>query len=406
MGAFTTWPSWPGSGSATNGAAGAAGAGRASAGAGAVPEPGVAADAGAMLTAPPLTIFTFSSPSVISSSAMPDSCTRSISFFSLRRSIASSPPGGYSALGTCGGLQWIFWIFAGEGCILAQQPFENLLHLRSGKRAEPAMIDRTHPVNHDSIGQSAKGVSQPAHQLNRMRPGYQHGVGDAVGLCKFRDFSCLIDADTDNFRTFRGKDLPDGNQHRDLFAARTTPGCPEVAHYDAAPPLPQGSSRSAAPLCTCSASAPTSPPATAAPAPIAPRIRTSRLASAIAQERPDLRDSGAVHHAAGLRGLQRKPLVARIEYRQLERCTPPQQRQHADRVRSVPREAPAFMRGVRDVTVQQKQLHVLGAFGEQLQFDLSVASCNPLQDWTGQVWFEALQRAHRVERHAAQFRDA
>src|SRR6267378_611168 len=208
MGAFTTWPSWPASGSATGGAAGAPGAGRASAGAGAVPRPSVAADAGAMLTAPPLTIFTFSSPSVISSSAMPDSCTRSISFFSLRRSIASSPPGGYSALGTCGGLQWIFRIFAGEGCILAQQPFENLLHLRSGKRAEPAMSDRTHPVNHDSIGQSAKGVSQSAHQLNRVRPGYQHGVGDAVGLCKFIDFSRLIDADTDNFRTFRGKDLP------------------------------------------------------------------------------------------------------------------------------------------------------------------------------------------------------
>src|SRR6267378_4739011 len=116
-------------------------------------------------------------------------------------------------------------------------------------------------------------------------------------------------------------------------------------------------SRSAAPLCACSASAPTSPPATAAPAPIAPRIRTSRLAGAIAQERPDLRDSGAVHHAASLRGLQRKPLVARIEYRELERCTPPQQRQHSYRLRSVPREAPAFMRGVRDVTVQQKQLH-------------------------------------------------
>src|SRR5713226_10701995 len=98
MGAFTTWPSWPASGSAAGGAAGAAGAGRASAGAGAVPRPSVAADAGAMLTAPPLTIFTFSSPSVISSSAMPDSCTRSISFFSLRRSIGSSW-GGRSALG-------------------------------------------------------------------------------------------------------------------------------------------------------------------------------------------------------------------------------------------------------------------------------------------------------------------
>src|SRR2546422_1141964 len=224
MGAFTTWPSWPASGSAAGGAAGAAGAGRASAAAGAVPRPTVATDAGAILTAPPLTIFTFSSPSVISSSAMPDSWTRSISFFSLRRSIASSPPGGYSALGTCGGLQRIFWIFAGEGCILAQQPFENLLHLRSGKRAEPAMSDRTHPVEPDSIGQSAL--------LPHDR-------------CRYTQFLHLS------------------------------------------------------------------------------RIRASRLASAIAQERPDLRDSGAVHHSAGLRGLQRKPLVARIEYRQLERRAAP-----------------------------------------------------------------------------------
>src|SRR5207249_3372967 len=50
-----------------------AGAGRASAAAGGVPRPTVATDAGAILTAPPLTIFTFSSPSVISNSAMPDS---------------------------------------------------------------------------------------------------------------------------------------------------------------------------------------------------------------------------------------------------------------------------------------------------------------------------------------------
>src|SRR6267143_5474030 len=39
---------------------------------------------------------------------------------------------------------------------------------------------------------------------------------------------------------FAEKTSPDGNQHRDLFAARSTPGCPEVAHYDAAPPLLQG----------------------------------------------------------------------------------------------------------------------------------------------------------------------
>src|SRR6266850_2699074 len=154
--------------------------------------------------------------------------------------------------------------------------------------------------------------------------------------------------------------------------SRTVRTVPERSRNGAA-------SRSAAPLCACSASAPTSPPATAATAPIAPRIRTSRLAGAIAQERPDLRNSGTLHHAAGLRGLQRQPLVARIEYRQLERGTPPRQRQHADRVRPVPRVAPALMRRVRGLTVQQKQLHVLGAFGEQLQFDLGVASGNPLQ---------------------------
>ncbi len=102
------------------------------------------------------------------------------------------------------------------------------------------MSDRTRPIENDSIGQSSKAISETAHQLNRVRPSYQHGVGDPVGFCKFLDFSRLIDADTDNFRTFRGKDLPDGNQHRDLFAARSTPGCPEVAHYDAAPPLLQG----------------------------------------------------------------------------------------------------------------------------------------------------------------------
>src|SRR5438105_2995484 len=107
MGAFTTWPSWPASGSAAGGAAGVALTGRASTGAGAAARPGVAAAAGVTLTAPPLTIFTFSSPSVISSSAMPDSCTRSISFFSLRRSIASSPRRGDSAPRTCGGLQYV-----------------------------------------------------------------------------------------------------------------------------------------------------------------------------------------------------------------------------------------------------------------------------------------------------------
>src|SRR5882762_3038392 len=192
MGAFTTWPSWPGSGSATNGAAGAAGAGRASAGAGAVPEPGVAADAGAMLTAPPLTIFTFSSPSVISSSAMPDSCTRSISFFSLRRSIASLPSGWRLIPRTCGPFSGVFCrlygFFAGERRILAQQASEDPLQFRSGERAEPAMSNYPPLIEHDSIGQSAKAVSQAAHQLDRASLSYKYGVRDAVGLGKFIDF--------------------------------------------------------------------------------------------------------------------------------------------------------------------------------------------------------------------------
>src|SRR4051794_36585203 len=77
MGDLRTCPS------GSTGATGACGA--ASAGAG-------ACACGAMVwitsreDCPAFTIRTFSSPSVISSSAIPDSCTRSISFFSLRRS--------------------------------------------------------------------------------------------------------------------------------------------------------------------------------------------------------------------------------------------------------------------------------------------------------------------------------
>jgi hypothetical protein len=35
----------------------------------------------------------------------------------------------------------------------------------------------------------------------------------------------------------------------------------------------------------------------------------------MAKERPYLGDAGAIHHPAGLRRFQRKPLVARIEHR-------------------------------------------------------------------------------------------
>src|SRR5687768_4898968 len=77
-----TRPSWPASGSSAG--AGAAGVVARGSAAGAAAGP---AGPGLTLSAPPLTILTFSSPSVISSSAMPDSCTRSMSFLSLRRSI-------------------------------------------------------------------------------------------------------------------------------------------------------------------------------------------------------------------------------------------------------------------------------------------------------------------------------
>src|SRR5207248_11628513 len=113
-------------------------------------------------------------------------------------------------------------------------------------------------------------------------------------------------------------------------------------------------SRSAAPLCACSTSAPSSPPATAAPAPIAPRIRASRLASGIAQERPDLRDSGAVHHPAGLRGLQRKPRVERIEYGQLEGGAAVRWRQQADRKSQVPHASTPRRRRVRKHTSREE----------------------------------------------------
>jgi len=71
-----------------------------------------------------------------------------------------------------------------------------------------------------------------------------------------------------------------------------------------------------------SGDAPTSPPADAAPAPIAPRIRLHVWDSAIAQERPDLAIPARSITRPACEGLQRKPLVARIEYRQLERAHP------------------------------------------------------------------------------------
>src|SRR6266851_4946706 len=78
--------------------------------------------------------------------------------------------------------------FAGERCILAQQASEDLLQFRSGERAEPAMSNHPPLIEHDSIGQSAKAVSQAAHQLDRASLSCEYGISDAVGLGKFLDF--------------------------------------------------------------------------------------------------------------------------------------------------------------------------------------------------------------------------
>src|SRR5258706_8295173 len=84
MGDFTTWPSGSAGASATADAAITAvvvGAAMGADACGIVIMPGCPG-------IPTRLILTFSSPSVISSSAMPDSCTRSISFFSFLRSIS------------------------------------------------------------------------------------------------------------------------------------------------------------------------------------------------------------------------------------------------------------------------------------------------------------------------------
>src|ERR1700754_2525861 len=84
-----TWPSGSGGAAASAGAAAADGS----------PPPGAGAAGGVMYTAvgcgeacaaagTPRLIRTFSSPSVISSSAMPDCCTRSIRVLSLRKSMS------------------------------------------------------------------------------------------------------------------------------------------------------------------------------------------------------------------------------------------------------------------------------------------------------------------------------
>ena len=52
-------------------------------------------------------------------------------------------------------------------------------------------------------------------------------------------------------------------------------------------------------------------------------------------------------------------------------------------MRAVPGVAPAFVRGVRDVAVEQKDLDLLDAVGEELQVDLGIGAGDALS--TGPV---------------------
>src|ERR1044071_2330887 len=146
---------------------------------------------------------------------------------------------------------------------------------------------------------------------------------------------------------------------------------------------------------------PTAPPAAAATSATAPRRRLRRP-GAIPEKRPNFRNAGAVHYTTRLRALEGDALVAWIENREPKRDTLPRQDQDAHRVRAVPGVAPAFVRGVWDVAVEQKDLDFLDAVGKELQLDLGVGSGDALQHRAGQVGAEVLERAHGVERDLAQ----
>src|SRR5437764_6727745 len=97
-----------------------------------------AAGAAVMLTTPPFTIFTFSSPSVISSSAIPDSWTRSISFFSLRRSMEVPLHAGCVPTDVASCLQ-----FDEEAGILLQHRIQDRLQVPLAEASQPAKPHRS-----------------------------------------------------------------------------------------------------------------------------------------------------------------------------------------------------------------------------------------------------------------------
>ena len=144
------------------------------------------------------------------------------------------------------------------------------------------------------------------------------------------------------------------------------------------------------------------PPATAAAAATPPRIRTSRRAGFIADQRSHLGDPRAVHHFAGLRGLERHTFVPGVEDRQPERRSLPQERQHAHRVRAISRVTTAFPCLVRKIAIQEEDLYFLHAVGKELQLDFRIGSGDAFEHRSGQVRIELLEREHGVERNLAQ----
>jgi hypothetical protein len=99
-----------------------------------------------------------------------------------------------------------------------------------------------------------------------------------------------------------------------------------------------------------------------------------RRPGAISKERADLRDPGSVHDPTGLGALERDALVARIENREPQRDPLHASTRTLTCVRAVPGIAPAFVRGVRDIAVEQEDLDLLEAVGEELEFDLGIGA--------------------------------
>src|SRR5580765_4100200 len=142
---------------------------------------------------------------------------------------------------------------------------------------------------------------------------------------------------------------------------------------------------------------PAIPPAATAATATAPRMRLRRP-GAIPEERTDFRNAGAVHYTTRLGALERDALVARIEDRQPQRDTLPGEHQDAHSARAVPGVAPVFVRGIGDVAIEQIDLDLLDAVGEELKVDLGIGAGDAFQHRAGQVRAEALERAHGVER--------